>query len=156
MNTHFVKLHCASNIKAVFLRSNWKILHLAKSFYTTGGCDGCDKYEVWHIRTGAANGSEETSRGGLDPLDARLSLAPRLCPCSCPRLHPRCPWSFSSYHTYILTLLPPLFFYWWCIKAHRNVSISEKSTNYKKTSSNHCPIYPFSFFAGTESSVPEV
>ena len=33
-------------IKAVFSRSNWKILHSAKSFYTTSGCDGCDKYEV--------------------------------------------------------------------------------------------------------------
>ena len=25
----------------------WKILHLTKNFYTTSGCDGCDKYEVW-------------------------------------------------------------------------------------------------------------
>ena len=25
----------------------WKILHLTEIFYTTSGCDGCDKYEVW-------------------------------------------------------------------------------------------------------------
>ena len=31
---------------AVFLRSNWKILHLAEIVYTTSGCDGCDKYQV--------------------------------------------------------------------------------------------------------------
>ena len=24
----------------------WKILHLGQNFYTTSGCDGCDKYEV--------------------------------------------------------------------------------------------------------------
>ena len=28
-----------------FLCANWKILHLI-SFYTTSGCDGCDKYQV--------------------------------------------------------------------------------------------------------------
>ena len=26
----------------------WKILHLTQNFYTTSGCDGCDKYEVCH------------------------------------------------------------------------------------------------------------
>ena len=33
--------------KHFFSCSNWKILHLAKFFYTTSGCDSCDKYEVW-------------------------------------------------------------------------------------------------------------
>ena len=32
--------------KAVFSRSNLKILHLAEKFYTTSGCHGFDKYEV--------------------------------------------------------------------------------------------------------------
>ena len=27
-------------------RNNWKILHLTEFFYTTSGCDGCDKYQV--------------------------------------------------------------------------------------------------------------
>ena len=34
-------------MKVVILRSNWKILHSAKFCYTTSGCDGCDKYQVW-------------------------------------------------------------------------------------------------------------
>ena len=32
---------------AVFLCSDRKILHLAEIVYTTSGCDGCDKYQVW-------------------------------------------------------------------------------------------------------------
>ena len=36
-------LHC---VWSSFLRSYWKILHLAKLFDTTSGCDGFDKYEV--------------------------------------------------------------------------------------------------------------
>ena len=43
----FVKLHIVCNIKQFFSRNHWKILHLADFFYTTSGCDGCDKYEVW-------------------------------------------------------------------------------------------------------------
>ena len=30
-----------------FSRPDWKILHLAKFFYTTSNCDDCDKYQVW-------------------------------------------------------------------------------------------------------------
>ena len=41
--THFV--HAIT--KQFLLRTNWKILHLTEFFYTTSGCDGCDKYEVW-------------------------------------------------------------------------------------------------------------
>ena len=32
-------------------RTHWKILHLTEIFYTTSGCDGCDKYQVWHLGT---------------------------------------------------------------------------------------------------------
>ena len=32
--------------KANFPCSNLTILHLAKFFYTTSGCDGCGKYQV--------------------------------------------------------------------------------------------------------------
>ena len=34
-------------VKQIFFRSNWKIFHLAKSFYTTSNSDGCDKYQLW-------------------------------------------------------------------------------------------------------------
>ena len=43
----FVKLHIVCNIKQFLSRNHWKILHLTDFFYTTSGCDGCDKYEVW-------------------------------------------------------------------------------------------------------------
>ena len=43
MCVKFYTVHC----KAVFSHSSWKFLHLARLFYTTSGCDGCDKYEVW-------------------------------------------------------------------------------------------------------------
>ena len=42
----FVKLHIVCNIKQFLSRNHWKILHLTDFFYTTSGCDGCDKYEV--------------------------------------------------------------------------------------------------------------
>ena len=47
--THFricVKLHTLCNIKAVSFTYPLEILHLTEYFYTTRGCDGCDKYEV--------------------------------------------------------------------------------------------------------------
>ena len=34
------------NIKAVSFTYPLEILHLTEYFYTTSGCDGCDKYEV--------------------------------------------------------------------------------------------------------------
>ena len=45
--TLFVKLHILCNIKAVSFTYPLEILHLTEYFYTTSGCDGCDKYEVW-------------------------------------------------------------------------------------------------------------
>ena len=36
--------------KAVFLHSNWKMLHLAKFVYTTSGYDGCGNYKVCWLR----------------------------------------------------------------------------------------------------------
>ena len=36
----------------VFLRSNWKTLHLANFFSTTSCCGGYDKYEVWKRENG--------------------------------------------------------------------------------------------------------
>ena len=51
--THFricVKLHTLCNIKAVSFTYPLEILHLTEYFYTTSGCDGCDKYEVcWQV-----------------------------------------------------------------------------------------------------------
>ena len=42
-----VKLHTFCAISKQFLsRIHWKILHLTEFFYTTSGCDGCDKYEA--------------------------------------------------------------------------------------------------------------
>ena len=41
--THFVQYQC----RFFPFRIHWKILHLTDFFYTTSGCDGCDKYEVW-------------------------------------------------------------------------------------------------------------
>ena len=138
-------------------------------------------HQYLHIRTGAANGPEETVWGGADPLDARLPLAPWHCPCPRPRLHPRCPWSASSFHSSSLhylfnnegesklllddpqvsrsnlhggwptyqhstVLMKDLWNFLVLVKAHRNVSVSEKITNYKKTPSNDCPIYPSELF----------
>ena len=48
--THFgicVKLHTFCKTEHFLSRIHWKILHLTEHFYTTSGCDGCDKYEVW-------------------------------------------------------------------------------------------------------------
>ena len=42
----FWKLHILCNIKSVSFTYPSKILHLTDFFYTTSGCDGCDKYEV--------------------------------------------------------------------------------------------------------------
>ena len=46
-HTLFAKLHILCNIKLVSFPSTFKILHSTEIFYTTSGCDGCDKYEVW-------------------------------------------------------------------------------------------------------------
>ena len=42
----FSQQNCASVCRAVFSRSYWTILQLAKLFYTTSSCDGYDKYEL--------------------------------------------------------------------------------------------------------------
>ena len=39
--------HCKKLDSMHFLSYTlWTILHLTQNFYTTSGCDGCDKYEV--------------------------------------------------------------------------------------------------------------
>ena len=44
----FVKLHILYNIKAVSFTYTLENFTLDQFFYTTSGCDGCDKYEVCH------------------------------------------------------------------------------------------------------------
>ena len=43
----FVKLHIVCNIKAFSFTYPLENFTLDWFFYTTSGCDGCDKYEVW-------------------------------------------------------------------------------------------------------------
>ena len=45
-DTLFVKLHIVCNIKAVSFTYPLENFTLDWFFYTTSGCDGCDKYEV--------------------------------------------------------------------------------------------------------------
>ena len=45
-------------IYTFFSRSNWKLLHLANSFYTASGCDGFDKYQVCWKWPSAAHRAE--------------------------------------------------------------------------------------------------
>ena len=47
MTHFFVKQHIVCNIKAVSFTYPLENFTLDHFFYTTSGCDGCDKYEVW-------------------------------------------------------------------------------------------------------------
>ena len=68
--------HCVSNYtfcaisKQLLSRIHWKILHLTEYFYTTSGCDGCDKYEVcWEAQKLATWQAVKMTKGQNDKTE---------------------------------------------------------------------------------------